>query len=169
MMEKDAKIYVAGHRGLVGAAIVRKLKADGYENLVYKTHKELDLTRQADVEIFFKTEKPVYAIVAAAKVGGIHANSVYPADFIGINLQIQVNLIEAAHKNAVKKILFLGSSCIYPKFAPQPITEDSLLTGPLEPTNEWYAIAKIAGIKMCQAYRIQVRPLDLCSLHHINA
>ena len=168
MMEKDAKIYVAGHRGLVGAAIVRKLKADGYENLVYKTHKELDLTRQADVEQFFETEKPVYAIVAAAKVGGIHANSVYPADFIGINLQIQVNLIEAAHKNAVKKILFLGSSCIYPKFAPQPITEDSLLTGPLEPTNEWYAIAKIAGIKMCQAYRIQVRPFELFLLHHFD-
>lgn len=154
-MEKSGKIYVAGHRGLVGAAIVRKLQKDGYNNLVYRTHKELDLSRQADVEKFFEEEKPDYAIVAAAKVGGIHANSVYPAAFIGINLQIQVNIIDAAYKNGLKKILFLGSSCIYPKFAPQPIQEESLLTGPLEPTNEWYAVAKIAGIKMCQAYRIQ--------------
>lgn len=154
-MEKSGKIYVAGHRGLVGAAIVRKLQKDGYNNLVYRTHKELDLSRQAEVEKFFEEEKPDYAIVAAAKVGGIHANSVYPAAFIGINLQIQVNIIDAAYKNGLKKILFLGSSCIYPKFAPQPIQEESLLTGPLEPTNEWYAVAKIAGIKMCQAYRIQ--------------
>lgn len=155
VMEKGAKIYVAGHRGLVGAAVVRRLQKDGYTNLVFRTHKELDLTRQEEVEKFYSTEKPEYVIVAAAKVGGIHANNTYPADFIGINLQIQVNLIDAAYKNGVKKLLFLGSSCIYPKFAPQPIAEDSLLTGPLEPTNEWYAIAKIAGIKMCQAYRLQ--------------
>eukprot|EP00271_Cylindrocystis_brebissonii_P013475 TRINITY_DN33318_c0_g1_i1.p1 TRINITY_DN33318_c0_g1~~TRINITY_DN33318_c0_g1_i1.p1 ORF type:complete len:311 (+),score=54.80 TRINITY_DN33318_c0_g1_i1:243-1175(+) len=156
-MDKNGKIYVAGHRGLVGAAIVRKLQADGYNNLVFRTHKELDLTRQADVEKFYETEKPDYAIIAAAKVGGIMANSTYPADFIGINLQIQTNVIDAAYKSGVKKLLFLGSSCIYPKFAPQPIPEDSLLTGPLEPTNEWYAVAKIAGIKMCQAYRIQYK------------
>eukprot|EP00270_Netrium_digitus_P019107 TRINITY_DN744_c0_g1_i2.p1 TRINITY_DN744_c0_g1~~TRINITY_DN744_c0_g1_i2.p1 ORF type:complete len:313 (+),score=68.22 TRINITY_DN744_c0_g1_i2:116-1054(+) len=155
VMEKDAKIYVAGHRGLVGAAIVRRLQKEGHNNILMRTHKELDLTRQADVEKFFEEEKPVYAFVAAAKVGGIHANNTYPADFIGINLQIQVNIIDAAFKSGVKKLLFLGSSCIYPKFAPQPITEESLLTGPLEPTNEWYAIAKIAGIKMCQAYRLQ--------------
>jgi len=155
---EDAKIYIAGHRGLVGAAIKRKLEKDGYTNLVFKTHAELDLTRQADVERFFETEKPVYAFVAAAKVGGIHANNTYPADFIGINLQIQTNIIDAAYKSGVKKLLFLGSSCIYPKLAAQPIVEESLLTGPLEPTNEWYAVAKIAGIKMCQAYRLQVSP-----------
>eukprot|EP00897_Mesotaenium_endlicherianum_P002047 jgi/Mesen1/1870/ME000143S00919 len=155
VMEKEAKIYVAGHRGLVGAAIVRRLQKEGYNNLVMRTHKELDLTRQADVEKFLQEEKPTYAIVAAAKVGGIHANNVYPAEFIGINLQIEVNLIDAAYRAGVKKVLFLGSSCIYPKLAPQPIPEDSLLTGPLEPTNEWYAVAKIAGIKMCQAYRLQ--------------
>lgn len=158
VMEKDAKIYIAGHRGLVGAAIKRKLEKDGYTNLVFKTHAELDLTRQADVERFFEQEKPVYAFVAAAKVGGIHANNTYPADFIGINLQIQTNIIDAAYKSGVKKLLFLGSSCIYPKLAAQPIVEESLLTGPLEPTNEWYAVAKIAGIKMCQAYRLQVSP-----------
>eukprot|EP00245_Coleochaete_scutata_P010117 TRINITY_DN3493_c0_g2_i1.p1 TRINITY_DN3493_c0_g2~~TRINITY_DN3493_c0_g2_i1.p1 ORF type:complete len:313 (-),score=64.69 TRINITY_DN3493_c0_g2_i1:363-1301(-) len=154
-MDKASKIYVAGHRGLVGAAIVRRLQKEGFENLVMKTHAELDLTRQADVEAFFEHEKPEYVFVAAAKVGGIHANNTYPAEFIGLNLMIQTNIIHAAYKNNVKKLLFLGSSCIYPKLAPQPIHEDSLLTGPLEPTNEWYAIAKIAGIKMCQAYRLQ--------------
>ncbi|MCO5557591.1 hypothetical protein L7F22_011157 [Adiantum nelumboides] len=154
IMNKEDKIYVAGHSGLVGAAIVRKLQSEGFMNLVTRTHKELDLTRQEDVENFFLHEKPLFVIVAAAKVGGIYANSTYPADFISINLQIQTNIIDAAYKSGVKKLLFLGSSCIYPKFAPQPIKE-SLLTGPLEPTNEWYAIAKIAGIKMCQAYRLQ--------------
>ncbi|XP_010459407.1 PREDICTED: putative GDP-L-fucose synthase 2 [Camelina sativa] len=154
-MEKSAKIFVAGHRGLVGSAIVRKLQDQGFKNLVLRTHSELDLTSQSDVESFFATEKPVYVILAAAKVGGIHANNTYPADFIGVNLQIQTNVIHSAYTHGVKKLLFLGSSCIYPKFAPQPIPESALLTGPLEPTNEWYAIAKIAGIKMCQAYRIQ--------------
>jgi GDP-L-fucose synthase len=149
-MENGAKIYVAGHRGLVGAAIVRALEKQGFNNLLLRTHKELDLTRQAAVEDFFHKEKPDYVILAAAKVGGIHANSTYPAEFIAVNLQIQTNVIDAAYKAGVKKLLFLGSSCIYPKFAPQPIAEDSLLTGPLEPTNEWYAVAKISGIKMCQ-------------------
>ncbi|KAH7283779.1 hypothetical protein KP509_34G023700 [Ceratopteris richardii] len=155
IMNKDDKIYVAGHAGLVGAAIVRKLQSEGFLNIVVRTHKELDLTRQQDVETFFFEERPAFVIVAAAKVGGIYANNTYPADFIGINLQIQTNVIDAAYRSGVKKILFLGSSCIYPKFAPQPIKEDSLLTGPLEPTNEWYAVAKISGIKMCQAYRLQ--------------
>ena len=149
-MDTGAKIFVAGHRGLVGAAIVRALNKQGYNNLVLKTHKELDLTRQADVEDFFHSEKPDYVILAAAKVGGIHANSTYPAEFIAVNLQIQTNVIDAAYRAGVKKLLFLGSSCIYPKHAQVPIVEDSLLTGPLEPTNEWYAVAKIAGIKMCQ-------------------
>jgi len=150
-------VFVAGHRGLVGAAIVRKLTQLGFTNLVKRSHAELDLTRQSDVEAFFASEKPEFVIVAAAKVGGIHANNTYPADFIAINLQIQTNVIDSAYRNGAKKLLFLGSSCIYPKFAPQPIPEDALLTGPLEPTNEWYAIAKIAGIKMCQAYRIQYK------------
>ncbi|KAF8389280.1 hypothetical protein HHK36_025973 [Tetracentron sinense] len=153
--DKTAKIFVAGHRGLVGSAIVRKLLQIGFTNLILRTHKELDLTRQSDVEAFFAQEKPQFVILSAAKVGGIHANSTYPADFISINLQIQTNVIDASYRNGVKKLLFLGSSCIYPKFAPQPIMEDALLTGPLEPTNEWYAVAKIAGIKMCQAYRLQ--------------
>ncbi|XP_010242673.1 PREDICTED: putative GDP-L-fucose synthase 2 [Nelumbo nucifera] len=153
--EKNAKIFVAGHRGLVGSAVVRKLLQIGFTNIVLRTHQELDLTRQSDVEAFFAQEKPQFVILSAAKVGGIHANNTYPADFISINLQIQTNVIDAAYRNGVKKLLFLGSSCIYPKFAPQPITEDALLTGPLEPTNEWYAVAKIAGIKMCQAYRLQ--------------
>lgn len=157
LMDKKAKLFVAGHRGLVGSAIVRKLIESGFENLILRTHQELDLTRQADVDNFFSVERPKYVIVAAAKVGGIHANNTYPADFIAINLQIQTNVIDASYKNGVKKLLFLGSSCIYPKFAPQPITEEALLTGPLEPTNEWYAIAKIAGIKMCQAYRLQYK------------
>lgn len=155
IMSREDKIYVAGHAGLVGAAIVRKLQSEGFLNLVLRTHKELDLTRQQAVEDFFNHETPAFVIVAAAKVGGIYANNTYPADFIGVNLQIQTNVIDAAYKSGVKKLLFLGSSCIYPKFAPQPIKEESLLTGPLEPTNEWYAVAKIAGIKMCQAYRLQ--------------
>lgn len=157
LSEKSAKIFVAGHRGLVGSAIVRKLLSLGFTNLLLRTHAELDLTRQSDVESFFAAEKPNYVIVAAAKVGGIHANNTYPAEFISINLQIQTNVIDSAFRYGVKKLLFLGSSCIYPKFAPQPIPENALLTGPLEPTNEWYAIAKIAGIKMCQAYQIQYK------------
>jgi GDP-L-fucose synthase len=155
LTEKSAKIFIAGHRGLVGSAIVRKLQNLGFTNLILRSHSELDLTRQSDVESFFAAENPNYVILAAAKVGGIHANNTYPADFISINLQIQTNVINSSYRHGVKKLLFLGSSCIYPKFAPQPITEDALLTAPLEPTNEWYAIAKIAGIKMCQAYRIQ--------------
>lgn len=155
LANKTSKVYVAGHRGLVGSAIVKKLLQLGFTNLILKTHKELDLTRQSDVESFFAAEKPEFVILAAAKVGGIHANNTYPAEFISINLQIQTNVIHSSYINGVKKILFLGSSCIYPKIAPQPITEEALLTGPLEPTNEWYAVAKIAGIKMCQAYRLQ--------------
>lgn len=154
-IDKSAKIFVAGHRGLVGSAVVRKLQSLGYLNLLLRTHAELDLTVQSAVDAFFAAEKPDYVILAAAKVGGIHANNTYPADFITINLQIQTNVITSSYSHGVKKLLFLGSSCIYPKFAPQPIPESALLTGPLEPTNEWYAIAKIAGIKMCQAYRLQ--------------
>lgn len=154
-MEKDSKIYVAGHRGLVGSAIVRQLEKQGYTNLVYRTSSELDLKDKASVDAFFKTEKPEYVFLAAAKVGGIVANNEYPADFIRDNLLIQTNTIDAAYRNAVKKLLFLGSTCIYPKFAAQPMNEDSLLTGELEPTNEPYAIAKIAGIKMCESYNRQ--------------
>jgi GDP-L-fucose synthase len=154
-MEKDSKIYVAGHRGLVGAAIVRCLRKLGFENLVTRSRAELNLTSQVEVEGFFNSEKPDYVFLAAAKVGGIQANNTYPADFIRDNLQIQTNIIDSAYRNGVKKLAFLGSSCIYPKFAPQPMREEHLLTGELEPTNEWYAIAKIAGIKMCQAYRRQ--------------
>ncbi|TVU08363.1 hypothetical protein EJB05_41766 [Eragrostis curvula] len=156
LADKDAKVFVAGHRGLVGSAILCRLLSLGFTNVVVRTHAELDLTRQTDVEAFFATEQPHYVVLAAAKVGGIHANSTFPADFIAANLQIQTNVVDAALKcGSVRKLLFLGSSCIYPKFAPQPIPEDALLSGPLEPTNEWYAVAKIAGIKMCQAYRIQ--------------
>jgi len=154
-MNKNDQIYVAGHRGLAGSAIFRALKAQGYENLITRTSKELDLTNQSAVANFFKTEKPDYVFLAAAKVGGIVANDTFPADFIRENLQIQTNVIDAAYKYNTKKLLFLGSSCIYPKLAPQPMPEDCLLTGPLEPTNEWYAVAKIAGIKMCQAYKKQ--------------
>jgi len=154
-MDKSSSIFVAGHRGLVGSAIVRKLKADGFENLVLRDRAELDLTSQSAVNNFFESNKPEYVFLAAAKVGGILANNSFPADFIRDNLAIQSNVIDAAYRNGVKKLLFLGSSCIYPKHAPQPMTEDCLLTGPLEPTNEWYAIAKIAGLKMCQAYRKQ--------------
>jgi GDP-L-fucose synthase len=154
-MNESDRIYVAGHRGLVGGAIYRRLQAEGFDNLVVKTSRELDLTNQAAVNAFFEHEKPDYVFLAAAKVGGIQANDAYPADFIRDNLQIQTNVIDAAYRLGVRKLLFLGSSCIYPKFAPQPMKEEHLLTGELEPTNEWYAIAKIAGIKMCQAYRRQ--------------
>ena len=154
-MDIQSKIYVAGHRGMVGSAITRRLNDLGYKNIVSRTSKELDLTNQAAVNDFFESEKPDYVFLSAAKVGGIFANDTYPADFIRDNLLIQTNVIDAAYRNDVTKLLFLGSSCIYPKMAKQPITEDQLLTGPLEPTNEWYAIAKIAGIKMCQAYRKQ--------------
>ncbi len=154
-MEKEDKIYIAGHRGLVGSAILRNLKNKGFNNFVLRTSKELNLTNQADVNQFFEEEKPDYVFLSAAKVGGIHANDIYPADFIRENLQIQTNVIDAAYRNNTKKLLFLGSSCIYPKFAPQPMKEEHLLTGELEPTNEWYAVAKIAGIKMCQAYKKQ--------------
>jgi len=151
----NVKVYVAGHRGLVGSAIVRRLEATGYEHIVTRAHAELDLTRQEEVEAFFEAERPEYVYLAAAKVGGIGANSTYPAQFIYENLAIALNLIEAARKYGVKKLLNLGSSCIYPKFAPQPIKEEYLLTGPLEPTNEAYAIAKISAIKLCRYYNQQ--------------
>lgn len=154
-MNKEDKIYIAGHRGMVGSAIYRKLKNEGYSNIITRTSKELDLTRQNEVEKFFESEKPDYVFLAAAKVGGIVANNTYRADFIHVNLQIQNNVIHSAYLNKVKKLMFLGSSCIYPKLAEQPLNEDYLLTGLLEPTNEPYAIAKIAGIKMCEAYRDQ--------------
>ena len=154
-MEKRSKIYIAGHRGLVGSAIIKNLEDRGYTNLIYRTHKELDLCNQDAVATFFKAEKPEYVILAAAKVGGIVANNTYRADFIYENLQIQSNIIHQSYIYGVKKLLFLGSTCIYPKNAPQPIVEDSLLTDTLEYTNEPYAIAKIAGIKMCESYNIQ--------------
>jgi GDP-L-fucose synthase len=152
-LNQDSRIYVAGHRGLVGSAVVRALQHQGYKNLLLRTHQELDLTDQAAVRAFFQRALPEAVIMAAARVGGIHANNTHPALFIRDNLQVQDNVIDAAHRSGVGKLVFLGSSCIYPKLAPQPIKEDYLLTGPLEPTNEWYAIAKIAGVKMCQAYR----------------
>jgi GDP-L-fucose synthase len=155
MMQKDSKIYVAGHRGLVGSAIVRKLQQEGYSNLILKTREELDLLDQKAVGDFFDSEKPEYVFLAAAKVGGILANKTQKADFIYENLQIQNNIIRSAWKNDVKKLLFLGSSCIYPKLCPQPIKEEYLLTGALEETNDAYAIAKIAGIKMCQSFNEQ--------------
>lgn len=154
-MKKNAKIYVAGHTGLVGSALIRRLKEDGYSNLVFRTMEELDLTRQKDVEDFFAKEKPEFVFLAAAKVGGIHANNIYPADFIYINLAIQNNIIHSAYLNEVKRLLFLGSSCIYPKDCPQPMKEKHLLSGYLEPTNEPYAIAKIAGLKTCESYNRQ--------------
>ncbi len=154
-MNIEDKIYVAGHRGLVGSAIVRALESRGFKNVITRTHAELDLVDQAAVRKFFETEKPDYVFLAAAKVGGIHANNTYPAEFIYINLQIQNNVIHNSYLSAVKKLCFLGSSCIYPKFAPQPMKEEYLLDGKLEPTNEPYAIAKIAGIKMCQSYNRQ--------------
>ena len=154
-MDKDSKIYIAGHRGLVGSAIMRRLKAEGYKNLITRTHAELDLTRQERVEEFFHEERPDYVFLAAARVGGIYANNTYPAEFIYSNLTIQTNIIHASYVFKVKKMLFLGSSCIYPKNCPQPMKEEYLLSGPLEPTNEPYAVAKIAGIKMCQAHNRQ--------------
>lgn len=154
-MTPDSKIYVAGHRGLVGSAIERALVKRGFENIVMRTRDELDLRDAKAVDDFFAAERPEYVFLAAAKVGGILANDSYPADFIRDNLQIQVNVIDAAYRSGVQKLCFLGSSCVYPRLAPQPMPEDALLTGPLEPTNEWYAVAKIAGIKMCQAYAKQ--------------
>jgi GDP-L-fucose synthase len=154
-MKAEDKIYIAGHRGMVGSALVRKLKKEGFNKLVYRTSSELDLTNQQAVHAFFEQEKPAYVILAAAKVGGIHANNSYKADFLYQNLMIEANIIHAAYIHKVTKLLFLGSSCIYPKFAEQPIKEEYLLTGELEPTNEPYALAKIAGVKMCDAYREQ--------------
>ncbi|WP_142825941.1 GDP-L-fucose synthase [Planococcus soli] len=171
-MNLDAKIYVAGHRGLVGSAIVRNLTAKGYSNLVFRTSGQLDLTKREQVDVFFEGEQPEYVFLAAAKVGGIVANNDFPAEFIRDNLMIQTNVIDAAYQNGVKKLLFLGSTCIYPKLAAQPMREDSLLTGELEPTNEPYAIAKIAGIKMCQSYNrqygtnfISIMPTNLYGPH----
>ena len=171
-LDRSKKIYVAGHRGLVGSALVRRLEKEGFTNIVTKTHAELDLTNQAAVAEFFQTEKPDYVILAAAKVGGIHANDTYPADFIMQNLQIQCNVIDSAYKNDVKKLMFLGSSCIYPRECPQPIKEEYLLSDYLEKTNEAYALAKIAGLKMCAYYNkqygtnyISVMP---CNLYGIN-
>jgi len=154
-MNRDAKIYVAGHQGLVGSALVRQLRAQGYANLLLLTHHELDLTKQNEVEKFFARERPEYVFLAAAKVGGILANSTYPAEFIYQNLLIQTNVIHEAYRTGVKRLLFLGSSCIYPKHAPQPMKEECLLTGPLEPTNRAYAVAKIAGIEMCWSHNRQ--------------
>ncbi len=154
-MNKTDKIYVAGHRGLVGSAIVRNLKSKGYENIIGRTHHELDLTNQAAVRAFFEEERPDVVVLAAAKVGGINANNTNPAEFAYENMQIQCNVIKAAHDMKVKKLLFLGSTCIYPKMAPQPISEDALLTGPLEETNEAYAIAKISGLEMCKFFKRQ--------------
>lgn len=154
-MKQNSKIYVAGHNGMVGSAIVRKLRAEGFENLVLRSSKELDLRDQSAVNAFFEVEKPDYVFLAAAKVGGILANNIYRADFLYDNLMIEANVIHAAYVHKVTKLLFLGSSCIYPKFAPQPMKEEDLLTGILEPTNEPYAIAKIAGIKLCENYRLQ--------------
>lgn len=154
-METTEKIYVAGHRGMVGAAIVRALEARGFHNIVARSHADLDLKNQQAVQGFFREERPAYVFLAAAKVGGIHANNTYRAEFLYDNLMIEANVIHAAWEHGVKKLLFLGSSCIYPKLAPQPLQEDSLLTGALEPTNEPYAIAKIAGLKLCEAYRDQ--------------
>jgi len=154
-MNENDRVYVAGHRGLVGSAVVRRLQAAGFANVLTRGRDELDLTRQNAVEQFFAAERPTHVFLAAARVGGIVANDTYPADFIRDNLLIETNIIDAAWRHGATKLLFLGSSCIYPRLAPQPMQEDHLLTGPLEPTNEWYAIAKIAGLKMCQAYRRQ--------------
>ena len=154
-MDQSAKIYVAGHRGLAGGAIVRALRQRGYSDLLLRSRAELDLISEAAVDRFFASEQPEYVFLAAAKVGGIQANNSYPAEFLRENLAIQTNVIHSAWRHGAKKLQFLGSSCIYPKMAPQPMPESCLLTGPLEPTNEWYAVAKIAGIKMCQAYRKQ--------------
>jgi GDP-L-fucose synthase len=154
-MNCESSIFVAGHSGMVGSALVRALRAGGFQNLILRDRSELDLTRQSDVEQFFTTVQPEYVLLAAARVGGILANDSLPVDFLQDNLAIQNNVIAAAYRNGTKKLLFLGSSCVYPRLAPQPINEASLLSGPLEPTNEWYALAKIAGIKLCEAYRRQ--------------
>jgi GDP-L-fucose synthase len=154
-MNRDSTIFVAGHRGMVGSALVRALRAGSFQNLILRDRSELDLTRQSDVEQFFATVQPEYVLLAAARVGGILANDSLPVEFLQDNLAIQNNVIAAAYRNGTKKLLFLGSSCVYPRLAPQPINEASLLSGPLEPTNEWYALAKIAGIKLCEAYRRQ--------------
>jgi GDP-L-fucose synthase len=154
-MNSDARIFVAGHRGLVGSAICRALDVRGFDNVVTRTRDELDLRDASEVDAFFRVERPDYVFLAAAKVGGILANDTYPVEFLRDNLEIQTHVIDAAHRHKVKKLAFLGSSCIYPRLAPQPISEDSLMTGPLESTNEWYAIAKIAGIRLCQAYSRQ--------------
>ena len=154
-MTKQPKIYIAGNRGMVGSAIIRALKEQGQTNIITRSHAELDLTNQTAVRAFFASEKPEQVYLAAAKVGGIHANNTYPAEFIYQNLMIEANIVDAAFNNSIKKLLFLGSSCIYPKFVPQPMREDALLTGALEPTNEPYAIAKIAGIKLCESYNRQ--------------
>lgn len=154
-MNRRSKVYVAGHRGLVGSAILRRLEKEGFENLLARTREDLDLTDPRAVDVFFAAERPEYVFLAAAKVGGILANATYPADFLRENLAIELNVIDAAYRHGVEKLLFLGSSCIYPKFAPQPMKEEYLLTGELEPTNEPYAIAKIAGIELCQSYRRQ--------------
>lgn len=167
MLKETDKIYVAGHRGLVGSAIVRRLQAEGFANLVLRTRSELDLTDRAQVETFFSDQKPDVVFLAAAKVGGIYANDAFAADFIRENMQIELNVVDAAYRNGVRKLQFLGSSCIYPKLAPQPIAEQSLMTGPLEPTNQWYAVAKIAGIMLCQAYRKQY-DFDAISLMPTN-
>lgn len=166
-MKPDSKIFVAGHRGMVGSAIVRRLQADGASKLLLRDRARLDLTDQAAVDAFFAAERPEYVFLAAARVGGIHANDAYPAEFLRDNLAIQTHVIHSAWKHSATKLCFLGSSCIYPKFAPQPLREEYLLTGPLEPTNQWYAIAKIAGIKMCQAYTRQYR-FDAISLMPTN-
>ncbi|MBD8873119.1 GDP-L-fucose synthase [Rhodanobacter sp. DHB23] len=163
-MDTLSRIYVAGHRGMVGSAIVRRLQAEGFDSLVLRTRQELDLTDQLAVEAFFATERPEYVFLAAAKVGGIHANNTYPAEFLRDNLAIQTHVIHSAWKHGAKKLLFLGSSCIYPRDCPQPIKEGYLLTGPLEPTNEWYAVAKIAGLRMCQAYRRQYGFDAICAM-----
>lgn len=163
-LQTDSRIFVAGHRGLVGSAIVRTLRNAGFENLILATRDDVDLRDQRAVETFFQGQRPEYVFMAAAKVGGILANDSAPADFIRENIQIQTNLIDAAYRHASKKFLFLGSSCIYPKHAAQPMNESALLTGPLEPTNQWYAIAKIAGIKMCQAYRRQYGFNAICAM-----
>ncbi len=172
ILDRNKKIYVAGHKGLVGSAIVRRLQKEGFTNIVTRNHDEMDLTRQSQVEKFFEEEKPAYVVLAAAKVGGIYANDTYPADFILQNLQIECNVIDSSYKNGVEKLLFLGSSCIYPRECPQPIKEEYLLSGYLEKTNEAYALAKIAGLKMCSYYNqqygtdfISVMP---CNLYGIN-
>ena len=171
-MELKDKIYIAGHRGLVGSAIVRQLESRGFTNLLMRTHKELDLTNQAQVQSFFKQEKPDYVILAAGKVGGIHANNTYPADFIYQNIMIEANVINSAYENKVKRLLFLGSTCIYPKAVEQPMREDALLTGILEPTNEPYALAKITGIKLCEScnrqYGTDFRSVMPTNLYGIN-